>query len=306
MAIPDFIAGLVYGLTRDNHLEEIELCYQDGGVIDHYFKTGMEDLHHGGADWETQGIINFGIAALNIPVMLKGCAGMGDDLKAIEDWASIFLHPTRLIEDVGKHMLLHRKKIESDIGLLKTDIASHMWFESGEVAADLLTLAIGPIDVPPTMVAPSNEMPGFAAKSVPDFVAGLLYGWTGDNHLYEIEACYHSDLPILQDLHLAADSLFNGRIIKSLEQFEKAVYGLQVAMEPCHAMQDDIAALAAWAAVFKEPAHLVEVVGVHWELHKRGIKRDIATTKADWAMGEYFKAGEATADAFTLLIGQVE
>ena len=27
----------------------------------------------------------------------------------------------------------------------------------------------------------SNQMPGFQIKSVPDFVAGFLYGWTGDN-----------------------------------------------------------------------------------------------------------------------------
>ena len=77
-------------------------------------------------------------------------------------------------------------------------------------------------------------------------------------------------------------------------------------MEPSYAMQYDVAALKAWSAMFKEPAHLLEVVGTHWELHKRGIKADIAETEADFAAGEYFKAGEATADAFTLLFGKVE
>ena len=28
------------------------------------------------------------------------------------------------------------------------------------------------------------------AMTVPDFVAGFVYGMTGDNHLTEIEACY--------------------------------------------------------------------------------------------------------------------
>ena len=37
----------------------------------------------------------------------------------------------------------------------------------------------------------------YAAKAandlmtVPDYVAGFIYGMTGDNHLAEIEACYH-------------------------------------------------------------------------------------------------------------------
>jgi len=30
MAVPDFIAGFIFGLTGDNHLEEIEQCYTGG------------------------------------------------------------------------------------------------------------------------------------------------------------------------------------------------------------------------------------------------------------------------------------
>jgi hypothetical protein len=27
--------------------------------------------------------------------------------------------------------------------------------------------------------------------AIPDFIAGFIYGMTGDNDLVEIEACYH-------------------------------------------------------------------------------------------------------------------
>ena len=30
MAVPDFVAGFIYGMTGDNHLSEIEACYQGG------------------------------------------------------------------------------------------------------------------------------------------------------------------------------------------------------------------------------------------------------------------------------------
>lgn len=152
----------------------------------------------------------------------------------------------------------------------------------------------------------TNAMPTLSVKSVPDFIAGFLYGWTGDNHLTEVEACYTSDLPIVHDLRKAGDELINMHILKSIELFEKAVFNLQVAMEPCHNMQDDIDALKAWSAEFKEPAHLLENVSVHWELHKHAIKSDVETTETDWASGEYFKSGEAMAEAFTLLFGKVE
>ena len=35
MAVPDFIAGFIYGFTGENHLIEIEQCYQSGsGIVD--------------------------------------------------------------------------------------------------------------------------------------------------------------------------------------------------------------------------------------------------------------------------------
>ena len=83
--------------------------------------------------------------------------------------------------------------------------------------------------------------------AVPDFIAGFLYGWTGDNNLTEVEACYNSDLPIFEDLKTSVDELFHGHVIKAAEKFEKAVFNLQIAMEPCHNMSNDIHALKAWS-----------------------------------------------------------
>ena len=459
MAVPDFLAGLIYGMTTDNHLTEIEMCYEGGVNVDQFIKEAVADLHKGGTDWDLQAVINFGLAALNVPVMLHTCEGMGDDLHALESWATVFEHPKELTTTVTKNYLLHRKRIDTDIASFKSDWALGEYFKSGEAVADLLTTAIGPVVEPPhsTMVQSndlmavpdfiagllygftevnnlteiescyeggkkdidlfntalqdleqgditkatlalakamhnlsddvdackmtsmaddlhavelwadiflhpvklvevatehyylhkigisrdikhekedwalgnyfqagvetadalekligpvypknSNDLPGFTVMEVPDFIAGFLYGWTGDNNLTEIEACYTSDLPILEDLKTSVDELFHGHIIKSVEKFEKAIFNLQIAMEPCHNMSDDLHALKAWSTQFKEPAHLLEVVGLHWELHKNRIENDLAETKADFALGEYFKAGESAADAFTMLFGKVE
>jgi len=198
---------------------------------------------------------------------------MADDLKAVEAWASIFTHPTKLVTTAGTHWELHKRGIKNDITQTETDFSTGKYFEAGVATADALELLLGPV-YPKTVQ--SNALPGFTVMEIPDFVAGLLYGWTGDNNLTEIEACYNSDLPILKDFSSSLSELFNGHVIKSVELFEKGIFNLQIAMEPCHAMQDDIAALKAWSTMFKEPAHLLEVVGTHWELHKRGIKADIS------------------------------
>ena len=45
--------------------------------------------------------------------------------------------------------------------------------------------------------------PNFAIMSVPDFVAGFVYGMTGSNHLTEIEACYTGAENIVEKVELA-------------------------------------------------------------------------------------------------------
>jgi hypothetical protein len=44
---------------------------------------------------------------------------------------------------------------------------------------------------------------GFDPLAVPDFVAGMIYGFTGDNQLTEIEACFNGS----QQLYVDAQNL---------------------------------------------------------------------------------------------------
>ena len=71
----------------------------------------LSKIHAHGWDNLTQAILEFGIVALQIPQALHTCEGMGDDLKAIEQWASIFLNPAELTATITKHYALHRKAI---------------------------------------------------------------------------------------------------------------------------------------------------------------------------------------------------
>ena len=40
---------------------------------------------------------------------------------------------------------------------------------------------------------------GLEAMAIPDYVAGFIYGMTGDNHLEEIEGCYHGGSSVVSD-----------------------------------------------------------------------------------------------------------
>jgi len=114
---------------------------------------------------------------------------------ALESWAKIFTNPTELVSTVTKHYLLHKKAITADIDAAEADWKNHLYYKAGNDVADLLTLAVGPVVVP----APAMMMMPPVDPMVPDFTAGLIYGFTGHDHKAELEGCMTDLEPIATD-----------------------------------------------------------------------------------------------------------
>lgn len=64
-------------------------------------------------------------------------------------------------------------------------------------------------------------------------------------------------------------------------------------------MQEDIAAIKTWAAIFKDPAALKKKVTRNLALHGLAIRKDIKDAKQEWKDGEWFKSGVTVADLLT-------
>jgi hypothetical protein len=77
-----------------------------------------------------------------------------------------------------KHYALHRKAIDDDVAAIKSDWALHRFFHTGKDVADLATVAVGPMK---PVYPPSNQASAVSnsAKSIPEFIAGMMFGWTG-------------------------------------------------------------------------------------------------------------------------------
>lgn len=264
---------------------------------------GISDLKHGGWDFEIQAILEFGLAALNAPIALKTCEGMGPDIKAIESWATIFTNPAELTATVTKHYALHRKAIKADIATVKADWAASEFFASGKATADLLTLAVGPIVVPtPTQELP---MPGMPVKAPFEFASGFVYGFTEDNQLTAIEVCYSDDMASFKFIETAFTDFENGDDVSAIAAIAQFAATLPVDLAACKAATVDVKAIESWATIFTDKAALVADVTKHYALHRKAIKADIATLKADWALGEFWQAGVTAADLVTIAVGPV-
>ena len=190
----DFVAGFMFGMTGDNQLTEIEACFNGGQLMYTEVEAGIADIKKGGWDNDTQAALQFGLAALQIPQALSTCEGMDEDIAAIEEWAQIFTNPAQLSTTLAKHYAFHRNEIQTDITTLETDWDAQNYFQAGQDLAALMSVAVGPIESTPKF----QGLP-LPLNAAPEFVAGLIYGFTGTNHLDELSTCMTDGNKLIQD-----------------------------------------------------------------------------------------------------------
>ena len=76
-----------------------------------------------------------------------------------------------------------------------------------------------------------------------DFVAGFVYGMTGDNHLTEIEACFTGGELMVSEIETGVADIKKGGWDNDVQAaLEFAIVALQVpqALNTCKGMTDDI------------------------------------------------------------------
>jgi hypothetical protein len=96
-----------------------------------------------------------------------------------------------------------------------------------------------------------------------------------------------------------------GLITQAVEELVLLAKDVPTLLGDCKNMDEDIAAVEAWSAIFSDKAKLVAVVTKNYLLHKRAVKADIADAKAAWALKKYFSAGVTFADIAGIVIGPI-
>jgi hypothetical protein len=109
-----------------------------------------EDLEKVWADLETHSlstlmdvIKQLGKLATEIPVSLQNCEAISGDITKFENWASIFLHPTRLLPKLEENIPAHLSEIVADVRGAKKLFDMQNFFDGGEKIGEALVLSVG-------------------------------------------------------------------------------------------------------------------------------------------------------------------
>ena len=82
-------------------------------------------------------------------------------------------------------------------------------------------------------IAATTSAAQIDAKAIPDWIAGFVFGMTGDNHLDEIEKCYTGGDKIVTDVEAALSDIKSGAFIHGIEDVGTVIWDLPDALQDC-------------------------------------------------------------------------
>lgn len=140
---------------------------------------------------------------------------------------------------------------------------------------------------------------------VPDFTAGLIKGFTGNDHRAQLDGCMTDLDPLASDIWEALGDMKHFHIFKMAGDLGKFIWMLPDAVKTCGeltALSEDLSSMLDWAKLLKDPEHVAAVAAKHWVFHGTEIKADMEKTKTDYNAQDYFGAGQDTAAVLTGLL----
>ena len=300
----EFVGGFLDGMVGDNHLDELYTCEHDVDAIVKSVDTLLRLFEEKKYDelWSF-----FKSFPTTMMISLKECSTIGDDVKAIEEWSKIFDDKTKLIETVTEHMLIHKKKIKSDIKAAKTDWNSGNFYQAGEDAADLLTLALGPIEKEQNLVA--TQAYGFEIKDIFTFLGGFMLEILKLEKVPDFMTCGINAVIMAEEVNWitkyasAKDIGFTAKLIVG---FIKDLPDTLIT--PCKSgIPEQFEELKEWVeGLTSDLPSLLETIAKNLALHTQTVAAIIADIQAKSAADDFMSVGKDVAYLIELATGKVE
>lgn len=147
----ELIAGVIYGVTEKNDLEQIDTCLEDADEFVSDILLGIHMLEK----MDFVDLINgFSLLAATvgeIPHYLYDCSQIGDDIADFERWLTVFEHPKELEPVIETNIKKHLAALTLDLAKVKKDISNGEWFAAGEQLGIMLVIVVGPVEDPVAM-----------------------------------------------------------------------------------------------------------------------------------------------------------
>ena len=149
----------------------------------------------------------------------------------------------------------------------------------------------------------------FSPVAIPQFIGGFMHGMVQDNNLTEIMSCAQGWEIMGPEIQKGIDDIKQGGWnydVQAVLEFGLVILQIPQALDTCHQMGDDLAAIKSWGSIFTDPGTLAATISKNYLFHHDAIDSDITALTTDWDAESYFNAGEDLAQLMIDAIGPIQ
>ena len=153
-----------------------------------------------------------------------------------------------------------------------------------------------------------SKYAAFNIKEVEQFVGGLVFGFVQEDDLTKIQTCLKDAQTVDEEMTQAIADIMKKDlqdIVKGIEEMATVVGQLTGDLNDCKGMETDIARIEKWAAIFKNPKELIQVLFTNVIKNIKNIETDISSITTDVAADNFWKVGTDAADLMVQAVGPV-
>ena len=213
------------------------------------------------------------------------------------DWAEMLRQP-EAAKQAYKIWFWEIVPIKKHMNNQKADYASGDYYGTGEETGEIALTLLPKDSVKYNALPPMDPF-------VPDFTAGLIMGFTGNDHRDVLEGCMKDTEPLAKDIKTSLGDLLHFHLFKVVGDLGNFMWLLPDAVEECEklgSMDEDMGTMLQWASLLKDPVHVTKVAAKHWTFHGVEIKADMDKTQTDFKSADYYNAGLDTAHVLLGLV----
>ena len=111
--------------------------------------------------------------------------------------------------------------------------------------------------------------------SVPNYIAGFLYGLTGDWELATIEDCYSESSDLISIIDKFIYDVRHKNLVGAYRKMKKFRRNLDDVAPACKGFKEDLKLMGDWWELWAEPGELIQTAEINMIRNRKDIMRDV-------------------------------
>ena len=253
-SMADYLAGFIHGFTGEDDRADLEANLVDDGKFQTDICTAVNDFRTKDNQKVLEGVKTLLGDLPNLKTDISGCsAKTKTDMGVVGNWFNYWKAQgeMKVYSTAYKNVVGNMAQIKTLAGQIETKYDAGDYYGVADIASSIAKIAL-PL---PSQFGVNCGDFTIDQKSMADYIAGFISGFTGHDDRTDMEACLKDDLSFQNDICSVVNNIRtkdNQKVLEAVQTLLHDLPEITADVSTCPAnVQDDIHVVGGWFKYWK-------------------------------------------------------